>query len=146
MRDGRVLAALQVPTLHITSTGDVIRIPGYFSTAEDRIAIFDALSGRRKTLAVFTGGSHSMFTDRSGPGGPLRNSRVKSATRELTAAFLQSVYRGERLNHVRSYGSVACVQQRGDHPEASFERSSRTARTTAPISTKARSIRACIRA
>ncbi len=93
----QILASVHVPTLHITSTGDVIRIPGYFSAAEDRIGVFEAVRSSRKWLAVFKGGTHSMFTDRSGTGGPLLNTQVKEATRELTTAFLQSVYRGEVL-------------------------------------------------
>ncbi len=93
----QILASVQVPTLHITSTGDVIRIPGYFSAAEDRISLFEAVRSRRKYLAVFKGGTHSMFTDRSGTGGPLLNTQVKSATRELTTAFLNSVYRDDDL-------------------------------------------------
>ncbi len=86
----RILTPVQLPTLHITATDDVIRIPGYYSTAEDRIAIFDAIGSSRKILAVFNGGSHSIFTDRAGTGGMLLNSQVKNATRELTAAFMQN--------------------------------------------------------
>lgn len=93
----RILASIQVPTLHITATGDVIRIPGYFSGAEDRVAIFNGIRSSRKLLAVFQGGSHSMFTDRFGTGGPLLNPQVKTATRELSTAFLRSVHTGEYL-------------------------------------------------
>ena len=78
------------PTLHITATDDVIRIPGYYSAAEDRIAIFDAVGSSRKMLAVFTGGSHGIFTDRAGTGGMLLNAQVKNATCELTAAFMHN--------------------------------------------------------
>lgn len=87
----RVLAPVRVPSLHVTATDDVIRIPGYWSGAEDRIAVFDAIGGSRKLLAVFAGGSHSMFTDRAASGGAELNLRVKAATRELTTAFLRSV-------------------------------------------------------
>ena len=47
----------------------MIRIPGYYSGAEDRVAVFEATGSTRKALAVFDGGSHSMFTDRAGTGG-----------------------------------------------------------------------------
>jgi pimeloyl-ACP methyl ester carboxylesterase len=87
----RILAPVQLPTLHVTATGDVIRIPGYWSSAEDRIAVFDAVGGKPKALAVFDGGSHSMFTDRPGTGGVELNPRVKLATKELTLAFLHTV-------------------------------------------------------
>jgi predicted dienelactone hydrolase len=49
----RILAPVQVPALHITSTGDVIQIPGYLSGPEDRLAIFNGTSSSRKLLAVF---------------------------------------------------------------------------------------------
>jgi hypothetical protein len=83
-----------VPTLHITATEDIIRLPGYYSGAEDRIAVYEAMSGGRKILAVFAGGSHSMFTDRSGTGGVALNPQVKAATRELSAAFIEAVFGG----------------------------------------------------
>lgn len=88
----KILAGIHVPTLHITATGDVIRIPGYYSGAEDRIAVYDAISGAPKILAVFEGGSHSMFTDRAGSGGIGLNPQVKAATRELALAFMKSVF------------------------------------------------------
>ena len=85
-----ILGAVQLPTLHVTATGDVIRIPGYWSDAADRIAVFEAIGSKRKALAVFEGGSHSMFTDRPGTGGTELNPRVKQATKELTLAYLQA--------------------------------------------------------
>ena len=90
-----VLAAVKVPSLHVTATEDVIRIPGYWSGAEDRVAVFDAIGSPRKLLAVFNGGSHSMFTDRAGTGGALLNPQVKAATRELSLAFLRQELQGE---------------------------------------------------
>ena len=50
-------------------------------------------SGRAapKVLAVFRDGSHSIFTDRVGTGGPNWNPRVKVATRQLALAFLNGV-------------------------------------------------------
>lgn len=86
----RILGPVQLPTLHVTATGDVIRIPGYWSGAEDRIAVYQATGGKHKSLAVFEGGSHSMFTDRPGTGGAELNPRVKAATRELSLAFLRA--------------------------------------------------------
>ncbi len=91
----RILAPVQLPSLHITCTEDIIRIPGYFSGLDDRLAVFAATGGTRKTLAVFQGGSHSIFTDRSSPGGPEVNQQVKAATRDLTLGFLRSVLAGE---------------------------------------------------
>ena len=87
-----ILSNIRVPTLHITATEDIIRIPGYYSGVEDRIAVFDAMPGARKVLAVFEGGSHSMFTDRNGTGGAELNSLVKAATKELSIAFFESTF------------------------------------------------------
>ncbi len=91
----RVLDGVTVPTLHITATDDVIRIPGYYSAAADRVAVFDATAGPRKLLAVFEGGSHSVFTDRPGTGGVDLNPKLKAATKALSFAFLRSVFVGD---------------------------------------------------
>ncbi len=91
----RILKSVTVPSLHVTCTEDIIRIPGYYSGAEDRVAVYDATGSARKWLAVFEGGSHSMFTDRGGTGGVTLNPQVKEATRALAVAFLQGVFDGE---------------------------------------------------
>ena len=91
----RILQSVTVPSLHVTATEDIIRIPGYYSGAEDRVAVFDATGGARKWLAVYEGGSHSMFTDRSGSGGVTLNPLVKEATCTLAVAFLQVVFDGD---------------------------------------------------
>jgi predicted dienelactone hydrolase len=92
---GRILQSVTVPSLHVTSTEDIIRIPGYYSGADDRVAVFDATGSQRKWLAVFQGGSHSMFTDRAGTGGVSLNPQVKDASRALVLAFLRQVLDGE---------------------------------------------------
>jgi len=92
-----ILASLRAPTLHVTATEDIIRVPGFFSDLDDRLAIFRATAGADKTLAVYTGGSHSMFTDRLGPGGEALNRAVKLATRELALGFAERVLRGRTL-------------------------------------------------
>ena len=89
-----VLSRITVPTLHVTATKDVIQIPGYYSPAADRLAVFNAIATPRKLLAVFEGGSHSIFTDRSFTGGPALNPKVKLATAELSLAFLDLVFDG----------------------------------------------------
>jgi len=91
----KILASIAVPSLHVTATEDVIRIPGYYSGAEDRVAIFDATGSARKWLAVYEGGSHSMFTDRAGTGGVTLNPQVKAATQALVLAFMHSVFEGD---------------------------------------------------
>lgn len=90
-----VLGAIAVPTLHVTGTEDVIRVPGYRSEPADRIRLFDAMPSGPGTppraLAVFTGATHSIFTDRTDRAGPELNRVVKAATRELTTEFLRAV-------------------------------------------------------
>ena len=90
----RILKHVTIPTLHITATEDVIQIPGYYSGADDRVAVFEAIGSRDKTLAIFAGGSHSIFTDRAGTGGAQLNPQVKAATRELSLAFIRQVFGG----------------------------------------------------
>jgi predicted dienelactone hydrolase len=89
-----VLNKITVPSLHITATNDVIEIPGYYSPAADRLAVFNAIATPRKLLAVFQGGSHGMFTDRPLTGGPALNPKVKAATAELAPAFFDLTFDG----------------------------------------------------
>jgi len=86
-----ILQPIHLPTLHITATEDNIQIPGYFSGYPDRLAIFEAIGSQRKALAVFEGGSHSMFTDRTRTGGAVLNQQVKEATQELSLDFMAQV-------------------------------------------------------
>jgi pimeloyl-ACP methyl ester carboxylesterase len=44
----RILGTLTLPSLHVTATEDVIRVPGYYSTPDDRLAVFDAAGSRVK--------------------------------------------------------------------------------------------------
>ncbi len=91
-----ILQGIRVPSLHITATGDEIKIPGYYSSAQDRVAVYEAAGSQNgKMLAVFKDGSHSMFTDRLGTGGEALNPQVKKATRELMLAFLQKQLQGD---------------------------------------------------
>jgi dienelactone hydrolase len=90
-----ILGGVAIPSLHVTTTEDIIRIPGYYSAVADRVAVYEAIGGPRKLLAVFEGGSHAIFTDRAAPGGPWLNARIKTATRELAAAFLHGTLGGD---------------------------------------------------
>lgn len=87
-----ILGAIALPTLHITATGDDINVPGYGSGIEDRLNVFNAMGDVRKTLVVFTGGSHSIFTDRALTGGAELNPKIKAATQELSLAFLKQIF------------------------------------------------------
>lgn len=87
-----VLSKIAVPTIHVTATEDVIEIPGYRSGMADRLAVFNAIPHPHKLLAVFHGGSHSMFTDRRLTGGLALNVKVKAATADLALAFLDLAF------------------------------------------------------
>ena len=88
-------AFTQIVALH---TGDDIKIPGYYSSVKDRVAVYEATNAAAgKMLAVFKDGSHSIFTDRLGTGGEALNPQVKIATRELMLAFLQKHWSGDSL-------------------------------------------------
>ena len=96
-RPDKILAHIDIPTLHITATNDVIQIPGYVSGLQDRMDIFKATGSANaalKVLAVFKGGSHSIFTDRKTTGGVTLNPKVKIATRQLALAFLKEIPAG----------------------------------------------------
>jgi dienelactone hydrolase len=100
-----VVRTIGIPTLHITATGDEIRIPGYLSDYQDRLRVFSATGSARKALVAFRDGSHSMFTDRLGAGGRDLNPLVKVATIDLTLAFFEETLGGKSgLLALRSAG------------------------------------------
>jgi dienelactone hydrolase len=92
---GAVLGAVNVPTLHVTATEDVIRLPGRYSPVQDRLDVYGAVGSQQKMLAVFQGGSHSVFTDRAYTGGVDLNPQVKRATAEAALAFLDLAFGGD---------------------------------------------------
>jgi len=87
---GPILREVDIPTLHLTTTEDVIRVPGYHSPAADRLRVFEATGSSLKVLAVFEGGSHSVFMDRRGSGDAAL--QIRAATRELSSVFLRRVF------------------------------------------------------
>ncbi|MBH9553199.1 alpha/beta hydrolase family protein [Inhella gelatinilytica] len=99
----RALAAIRVPSLHITATDDVIRVPGYHSTAAERMALFQATGSALKRLVVFAGGSHSVFTDRGGTGGVMANPQIKQATKEVVSEFLRGVLDVGSVDHLNAW-------------------------------------------
>ncbi len=90
-----VLGAVEIPTLHVTATEDVIQLPGRTSPFSDRLAVYEAIATPRKALAVFRGGSHSIFTDRPLTGGLNLNPQVKEATATGALAFLDLAFGGD---------------------------------------------------
>jgi dienelactone hydrolase len=93
-----VLADVSVPTLHVTSTGDLINIPGFVSSAHDRLAVFESVPDCRKTLVTYEGGTHSMFSDLKFTGGRKFNRQVKIATQELSIAFLSQAFEHDNFS------------------------------------------------
>jgi len=87
---GPILREVDIPTLHLTTTEDVIRVPGYHSPPADRLRVFEATGSSLKVLAVFEGGSHSVFMDRRGTGPAAQ--QIRAATRELSTIFLRRVF------------------------------------------------------
>jgi hypothetical protein len=98
----QVLGAVTTPTLHITSLEDTINLPGYRSTVEDRIAIFEAMKRSPRTLAIYNTGGHSIFTDRTTRSGPETSARIKVATQELCTIFLRQSLRFGHARHANS--------------------------------------------
>jgi predicted dienelactone hydrolase len=92
---GPILGGILVPSLHVTATEDTIRIPGYYSPASDRLSVFEATGGPSKSLAVFAGGSHQIFSDRGVSDAPAFKQQVRAATQALSIAFLRSVFDGD---------------------------------------------------
>lgn len=92
-----ILGKINVPTLHVTGTLDDIRVPGYRSNIDDRIAVFEATSalvtGIPKHLIVFNGATHSIFTDRIDRAGLELNTTVKAATKQVALAFFDVHFR-----------------------------------------------------
>jgi dienelactone hydrolase len=105
-----VLSSVSVPTLHITSLEDTINLPGYRSTVEDRIALFDAMDKSPRTLAVYNTGGHSIFTDRTTRSGPETSALIKGATQELCTIFLRrALYVGHPLVNTESMTAELAV-------------------------------------
>ncbi len=96
-----ILGSISIPTLHVTGTDDVIRVPGHRSELVDRLAVFEATSSQvkpshsahTKQLVVFKGGTHSVFTDRIDRSGPELNAMIKKGTQELALNFFEIHFR-----------------------------------------------------
>lgn len=87
-----ILAGVTIPTLHVTTADDIIRIPGFGSGVEDRLKVFDATGGPRKVLAIYKHGTHNVFTDHRYFDSVEISTQVKQATEELSLAFIDTVY------------------------------------------------------
>ena len=87
-----VLAEVNIPTLHITTTEDEIRVPGYYSSPQDRIDVYQAIASHYKVLAVFSSGSHNIFSGwRGRKDNQPQRQVIKAATQALSTAFLKQI-------------------------------------------------------
>ncbi|WP_337840712.1 acetylhydrolase [Rheinheimera sp.] len=92
----QVLADVTIPTLHITTTEDEIKVPGYYSSPQDRLELFYAMASPYKVMAVFNGGSHNVFSGwRRNDETAHQNKVIKAATQALSAAFIEQVVKGD---------------------------------------------------
>jgi dienelactone hydrolase len=88
----KVLAEVNIPTLHITTTEDEIRVPGYYSSPQDRFDLYNAMASSYKVLAVFSSGSHNIFSGRRTTAQTTPQQQViKAATQALSAAFIEQI-------------------------------------------------------
>lgn len=92
-----ILASIDIPTLHITTEDDVIRIPGFGSGVSDREEIFEATGSEDKVLAIYSEGSHNVFTDRRYFDSKQVADDVKNDTKELSLAFLEQIDAGPAM-------------------------------------------------
>ncbi len=92
----QVLAQVTIPTLHITTTEDEIKVPGYYSSPADRFELYYAMASSYKVLAVFSSGSHNIFSGwrRSTDTAP-QQQVIKAATQALSSAFIEQVTTGD---------------------------------------------------
>ena len=89
-----ILAGITMPTLHVTTADDIIRIPGFGSGVDDRLKVFDAIGGAHKVLAVYRHGTHNVFTDHRYFDSREVSEQVKQATASLSLAFIDTAYGG----------------------------------------------------
>lgn len=92
----QVLAQVTIPTLHITTTEDEIKVPGYYSAPQDRFELYYAMASSYKVLAVFSSGSHNIFSGwrRDSDTAP-QQQVIKAATQALSSAFIEQVTTGD---------------------------------------------------
>ncbi|UOV03567.1 hypothetical protein MUU77_17440 [Pseudoxanthomonas sp. F37] len=87
-----ILSGIRIPTLHVTTADDIIRIPGFGSGVDDRLKVFDAIGGTRKALVVYRHGTHNVFTDHRYFDTREVSEQVKQATASLSLAFIDGAY------------------------------------------------------
>jgi predicted dienelactone hydrolase len=83
---------IRIPTLHLTGTRDDTPIPGLSTMANQRSEAFDSMVATPRYLAVYEGGRHSMFHDRTID---KTSTDIKTSTKELSTLFLRSTLMGD---------------------------------------------------
>jgi dienelactone hydrolase len=85
---------IHIPTLHLTGTRDDTPIPGLSTMAAQRSEAFDAMVATPRYLAVYEGGRHSMFHDRTTD---KTSMDIKANAKEASTLFLRAALLGDRL-------------------------------------------------
>lgn len=98
----KILSGIKIPTLHITTSNDKIRVPGFRSPPQDRIKIFDNMKNSAKNLVVFNDGPHGIFTDKAFNANPELSSKIHKASRELILSFIQNHGEPELLENTQT--------------------------------------------
>ena len=85
---------IRIPTFHLTGTRDDTPIPGLSTMANQRSEAFDSMVATPRYLAVYEGGRHSMFHDRT-----LDSTSVgiKNSTKTLSTLFLRSTLMHDKI-------------------------------------------------
>jgi dienelactone hydrolase len=78
---------IRIPTFHLTGTRDDTPIPGLSTMANQRSEAFDSMVATPRYLAVYEGGRHSMFHDRTADS---TSAGIKTATKALSTMFLRA--------------------------------------------------------
>jgi predicted dienelactone hydrolase len=78
---------IRIPTFHLTGTRDDTPIPGLSKMANQRSQAFDSMVATPRYLAVYEGGRHSMFHDRTVDSTSVS---IKNTTKALSTLFLRS--------------------------------------------------------
>lgn len=86
----KILSGIKIPSLHITTSNDKIRVPGFRSPPQDRIKIFDSMKNSAKNLVVFNDGPHGIFTDNAKSVDAQLSKKIKGASQQIILSFIQS--------------------------------------------------------
>jgi dienelactone hydrolase len=100
---------IRIPTFHLTGTRDDTPIPGLSTMANERSQAFDSMVATPRYLAVYEGGRHSMFHDRTVDSTSVG---IKNTTKALSTLFLRSTLMQDQsagLELARALGTQSSI-------------------------------------